>query len=108
MNYNWTDFISLTVHHALNLKIGIEEKGQDLRHIFLNFSGQTEAKKHLNTVSAQLERRGSIFQKGFLGEVQFEFNIPGVLIKKVDKVKCFSIFYKKCLLFGIQESVPTL
>ena len=40
--------------------------------------------KHGNTVSAQLERRGSIFQKGFLGEVQFEFNIPGVLIKKVD------------------------
>ena len=34
------------------------------------------------TVSAQLERRGSIFQNGFLGEVLFEFNIPGVLIKK--------------------------
>ena len=60
------------------------------------------------TVSAQLERRGSIFQKGFLGEVQFEFNIPGVLIKKEDKVKCFSTFYIKYLLFGIQESVPTL
>ena len=35
-----------------------------------------------NTVSAQLQPWGSIFQNGFLGEVLFEFNIPGVLIKR--------------------------
>ena len=58
------------------------------------------------TVSAQLERRGSIFQNGFLGEVLFEFNIPGVLIKKglywLKLLKKVDIV--NCLLFGI----PTL
>ena len=34
------------------------------------------------TVSAQLEARGSIFHQGFLGELLFEFIIPGALIKK--------------------------
>ena len=33
------------------------------------------------TVSALLQPWGSIFQNGVLGEVLFEFNIPGVLIE---------------------------
>ena len=32
------------------------------------------------TVSAQLQRRGSIFHQRFLGEVLFEFNIPATPI----------------------------
>ena len=35
----------------------------------------------LNTVSAPIEPRGSIFQNEFLGGVQFIFDLPGVVIK---------------------------
>ena len=35
----------------------------------------------LNTVSALLKPRGSIFQNGFLGGVLLIFDLPGVVIK---------------------------
>ena len=46
--------------------------------LFDTYFGQSVC---VSTVSAQLERRGSIFQSGFLVEVLFKFNIPGVLIE---------------------------
>ena len=49
--------------------------------LFRNIYGYTHTLTFLLTVSAQLERRGSIFQNGFLGEVLLIFDLPGVVIK---------------------------
>ena len=59
---------------------------------------------YIFTVSAQLEARGSIFHRGFLGGPLIKFIIPGLLIKQVDIVKCFFRYYVKYMSFGI----PTL
>ena len=38
-------------------------------------------KKYIPTVLALMQPLGSIFHSGFLGEVLFKFDLPGVLIK---------------------------